>query len=267
MEENRITAEISKIRITGNILPTRWLRQIKRDSKRPDLLACMILSDIIYWYRGTELRDETTGEFIGYRKKFAADKLQKQYGGYGDQFGLNKDQIKRAIDNLVDQNLITREFRTIETDKGTLYNVMFLEPVPSRIMEITHGDIDPEPKKQSKKKPPSNNEKDVAERVIEHLNSKTGKKFSPTAKGNVSKVVARLHEGYTEEDCIKVVDNMVAKWGEDPRMWDYLRPATLFNNGEGKRQFESYLNTTPAGIAKKPVNQADDELSELMGMQ
>ena len=213
------------------------------------------------------MRDETTGEFVGYRKKFAADKLQKQYGAYSDLFGLNKDQIKRAIDNLVNQDIITREFRTIKTDKGTLYNVMFLEPVPSRIMEITHGDIDPEPKKQPKKKPKSNNENDVAKRVIEHLNSKTGKKFNPTAKGNVSKVVSRLHEGYTEGDCIKVVDNMVSKWGSDPRMSDYLRPSTLFNNGEGKRQFESYLNTTPTGGIKKPENKADDELSELMGLQ
>lgn len=105
---------------------------------------------------------------------------------------------------------------------------------------------------------------DIAFRVIEYLNEKAGKRFNVKAAGNVEKVVKLLKDGYTDDDCKQVVDNMVYHWKE-PRMAAYLRPSTLFNNGKGKRQFESYLNMTIPG--KKPASKQDAELSELMGMQ
>lgn len=104
----------------------------------------------------------------------------------------------------------------------------------------------------------------IASRVIGYLNEKARKKFNSKASGNVEKVVRLLKDGYTEDDCKKVVDNMVYHWKE-PRMAAYLRPSTLFNNGKGKRQFESYLNM--AIPEKKVASKQDTELSELMGLQ
>ncbi len=106
--------------------------------------------------------------------------------------------------------------------------------------------------------------KDIASQVIEYLNEKSGKKFNSKAAGNTEKVVILLKDGYTEADCRKVIDNMVYHWN-DPRMAAYLRPATLFRNGKGKRQFESYLNM--AIPEKKETSGQDKELSSLMGLQ
>ncbi len=104
----------------------------------------------------------------------------------------------------------------------------------------------------------------IAQGVIEYLNEKTGKQFRASAVGNYEKVLSRLKEGYTEADCRKVVDNMVFHWGKDAKMAAFLRPSTLFNNGKGKRQFESYLNMS-APEQKKPTGQ-DSELNDLLGI-
>ena len=105
--------------------------------------------------------------------------------------------------------------------------------------------------------------KAIACLIIDYLNQKTGKQFKVMAEGNYKRVIARLNEGYTEADCRKVVDNMVYHWKE-PKMAAYLRPSTLFNNGKGKRQFESYLNMS-IPQQKKPTGQ-DSELSGLLGI-
>nr|WP_232204056.1 hypothetical protein [Atopobium sp. oral taxon 810] len=39
--------------------------------------SALILADIVYWYRVTEVRDEQSGEVVGMRKKFRADMLQR----------------------------------------------------------------------------------------------------------------------------------------------------------------------------------------------
>ena len=68
--------------------------------------------------------------------------------------------------------------------------------------------------------------------VLEYLNLKTGKNFR-TAKG----LLSRLDEGYTVEDCKKVIDIKVSQWLNDPKMKKFLRPDTLFS-----QKFDTYLN-------------------------
>ena len=80
---------------------------------------------------------------MGYKKKFKADKLQRNYDQLSEQFGFSKNQVRRAIKRLEKQGLITVEFRNITTKTGMkLSNVMFIEPVPQKIKEITHK-LDP----------------------------------------------------------------------------------------------------------------------------
>ena len=64
---------IGSISFEGNIIPMEWFNHILCDSGKPDAIAIMILSDIVYWYRPTIVRNESTGTIIGYRKKFKAD--------------------------------------------------------------------------------------------------------------------------------------------------------------------------------------------------
>lgn len=77
--------------------------------------------------------------------------------------------------------------------------------------------------------------------VIDYLNQKTGKHFLDKSKDTRRLIRARYEEGYTLDDFKKVIDNTSAKWRDDPRMCDYLRPVTLFGT-----KFESYLNMIAA---------------------
>lgn len=68
--------------------------------------------------------------------------------------------------------------------------------------------------------------------ILEYLNQKAGKKFR-TSKG----LGARLNEGYTLDDCKKVVDIKYKEWSDNEAMCKFIRPETLFGN-----KFDSYLN-------------------------
>ena len=76
-----------------------------------------------------------------------------------------------------------------------------------------------------------------AKRVIDHLNAKTGKQYQHLP-ASLDPVIARLNEGYTEQDCFTAVDNKVADWLHDPKMNKYLRPSTIFC----KKHFDAYVN-------------------------
>ena len=74
---NTIVDENAKLNISGNVIPQSWYRTIVRDSGKPNLTAIIILADIVYWYKPTEIRDEGTGQVIAVKKKFKADLLQE----------------------------------------------------------------------------------------------------------------------------------------------------------------------------------------------
>ncbi|SNX54051.1 hypothetical protein [Thermoanaerobacterium sp. RBIITD] len=140
---NKIVEQIGKINFEGNIIPANWYKHITFQSGKPNLNAIIILAEIVYWYRPTIIRDPATGEIKGYKTKFNADKLQRSYQSFADQFGISKRQAQDAIKLLRDLGLITLEFRTITmpTSGLKLTNVMFIEPVPERIEEITYNNI------------------------------------------------------------------------------------------------------------------------------
>ena len=73
--------------------------------------------------------------------------------------------------------------------------------------------------------------------IVDYLNQKSGKTFRATTKATQSLIKARLKEGFTVDDFMKVIDIKVQKWNTDPKMQDYIRPATLFGT-----KFECYLN-------------------------
>lgn len=78
------------------------------------------------------------------------------------------------------------------------------------------------------------------EEIIQDLNTLTGKSFKPKTKSTRQMIKARLNEGYTLEDFLKVHRKMFKKWRGDPNMVDYLRPQTLYRPSN----FESYLNAS-----------------------
>ena len=131
---------IGRIHLKGNILPSSWLQNpvFRKSSGKVNLAAAIILSDIVYWYRPQEVREEATGKIKELRRKFRADKLQKSYQAWTDQFGLTKRQVKEGVAFLRANGLITTEFRNIVSDGGLqLSNVLFVEPVVTKIEAIT----------------------------------------------------------------------------------------------------------------------------------
>lgn len=72
--------------------------------------------------------------------------------------------------------------------------------------------------------------------IINYLNEKTGRSFKVTEKWK-SLIKARWNEGQRYDEFIKVIDNKVAEWLDNPKMNKYLRPETLFSN-----KFDGYLN-------------------------
>lgn len=274
-EVNKIVEEISKINFQGNIIPSAWYQYIKFPSGKADLLGITILSDIIYWYRKIEIRDEKTGQLLHYKKKFKADKLQRSYNSYAKQFGVSKRQVKDAIKRLEKLGLITIEFRNITTNDGlSINNLLFLEPIPSEILDITHQrntyDVQTSYDPHSNVTPIAFERKTNTEittdittktttmeeaphlkseaytplykEIIEYLNTKAKKGYRTTTKSTQRLIRARLNEGFTVDDFKKVIDITTEKWknkktNDGVDMEDYLRPETLFG-----KKFESYLN-------------------------
>ena len=97
--------------------------------------------------------------------------------------------------------------------------------------------------------------------IVQHLNDKAGTKYKHTSKKTQTCIHARLAEGFTEADFKAVIDKKCADWiGTDYEQ--YLRPETLFGT-----KFESYLN---AKVTKKqpvntgvPANSTQDDLDDL----
>ncbi|MCU9808342.1 conserved phage C-terminal domain-containing protein [Paraclostridium sp. AKS46] len=73
--------------------------------------------------------------------------------------------------------------------------------------------------------------------VIDKLNILANKSYKSSSKKTQQLIKARVNEGYALEDFYKVIENKVCTWKDDPKMDQYLRPATLFGT-----KFESYLN-------------------------
>lgn len=130
---------IGKINFEGNIVPHSWYQSIKFPNGKPDTVAIILLSDIIYWYRPTVVRDEQTAKVIERRRKFDADKLQRSYKQFAAAFGFTKRQVMEACYRLRDQKLITIEIRQgVRSKKGQVVNnVVYLEPVVANIIRIT----------------------------------------------------------------------------------------------------------------------------------
>ena len=91
-----------RLQFTGNVIPSTWYHTIKKETGKPNLNAIIILADIVYWYRPMEIRDEATGQLCGFKKKFQADILQRNYQQLADQFGITK---RDAVNAIVDKGI------------------------------------------------------------------------------------------------------------------------------------------------------------------
>lgn len=124
---NTTVDAIGQMHLEGNVIPHTWYENIRLSTGKPDLIAITLLSEIVYWYRPTHVKEEASGRLLGIKKKFKADALQRSYDSFVEQFGFSKKQVREAMDRLEQLGLITRDFRTITSNGINLSNVLFID--------------------------------------------------------------------------------------------------------------------------------------------
>ncbi|MCU6671138.1 conserved phage C-terminal domain-containing protein [Enterobacteriaceae bacterium H4N4] len=79
---------------------------------------------------------------------------------------------------------------------------------------------------------------DQAKQALVHLNQVTNSRYQVSTT-SLQNIRARIGEGFTVAELMLVVDYCNAKWAEDLKMSDYLRPQTLFQPSK----FPGYLKS------------------------
>lgn len=79
---------------------------------------------------------------------------------------------------------------------------------------------------------------DQAKVVLNHLNKVTNSRYQ-VSTASLQNIRARIGEGFTVDELVLVVDYSNAKWGDDLKMSEYLRPQTLFQPSK----FPGYLKS------------------------
>lgn len=178
---NEIVDANAALNFSGNIIPQAWYKTIIKDSGKPHLTAIVILADIVYWYRPSEIRSEETGQIVALRKKFKADLLQRSYQQIAEQFGISKKEATNSIIFLEKMGVIKRVFRTININGISINNVLFIELNVKRLQEITYPQSE-EPVSFSRERGSSN---DVKEKNDYSICSKKGQ-VSNDGEGAIS---------------------------------------------------------------------------------
>lgn len=131
--------QLATLNLQGNIIPHNWFQNILMPSGKVDLNGIIILSEIVYWYRPTVQKDETTGLVATYKKRFKSDMLQRSYDSFANQFGLSKRQVVDAIKRLEEAGLIKRFFRNMTVNGTHMSNVLHIDINPSAVIAITNN--------------------------------------------------------------------------------------------------------------------------------
>jgi phage replication O-like protein O len=181
--------------------------------------------------------------------------------------GMRKQHVLRAIKKLKDKNMIV-------TKKGNDGNVTYClnkhygkwkalpkkVTLPKKVISVTKNGDKALPKMGNTKDTITKDTitKDKEEHilnacsVLDYLNDIATKKFKSRLNGKITAslqiIIDRLKEGYTREECKKVIDN---KWA-DPFYQDnkgLMCPQTLFV----KSKFDAKLNAVPESKLPQPV--------------
>ena len=150
---SNITLEVSQVSnlpFNGNIVPPSFFRKIRittKNGSKPDMLGANLLSDILYWYRSSNVHDDN-GKIVGIKKKFQGDYLQRTYKQVADLFDICRQTAKRVIDRLVEAGLLRRLIikKLVLKSGRTINNVMYLVPITDAIAKIMADDEKATPK-------------------------------------------------------------------------------------------------------------------------
>ena len=148
--------------------------------------------------------------------------------------------IKNRLDNNREEYEKTCEIRADSGRKGGLAKASKSKQKVAKVSKpkqnVADNENDNEKEKEKDIYTPQTPHADVAQ-VVEYMNSVCGSHYRANTAHTAKHIRARLNDGFTVEDCKRVVDIKFREWGDDEKMARYLRPETLFGG-----KFESYLN-------------------------
>ena len=151
----------------------------------------------------------------------------------------NDSFAKQSVANLADKD--NEHDKDIDKDlKENMYSRAGTTTCVESDAESAQAETKGEPHSEQAKKPKKAKETKAdkeATDVIDYLNAKTGSSYRATTEANVKPIRARLNDGFSVEDCKKVVDIKAGQWLNTEQA-KYLRPETLFRPSK----FEGYLN-------------------------
>jgi uncharacterized phage protein (TIGR02220 family) len=140
--------------------------------------------------------------------------------------------LSEYVDEIFEQEFIEKQEKLYpkisEIREIYLFGVQLLQ----QDFKIVNG-------KKKANKPIKKEIKEIAEKVLDYLNEKSGSTFR--LESNINIIAERIAEGFTISDFIVVIDKKIHDWkGTDYEK--YIRPITLFS-----KKFENYLNGTKDG--------------------
>lgn len=132
--------DISKIDFPVLETLPNWASNIYKlnGKNKYNLLAAIVLSQIIESYQAYPIHDEFTLNVIEYKKRFSHDKLLIDFDVLQKLLGHSKQSLLKAINILENLNLITVETRNLKLNNKRLQkNCLFVEPIPENVRKIT----------------------------------------------------------------------------------------------------------------------------------
>lgn len=122
---NSIVDEVGQMHFSGNVIPEAWYQTITDEKGKVQMPAILILSEIVYWYRPSEIRNEEDGSTI-FKKRFHDDYLQLSYERISAKFNISKRNAK--------------DYVVFLEKLGVIPNVLYIELIPERLKELTYPD-------------------------------------------------------------------------------------------------------------------------------
>jgi len=179
--------------------------------------------------------------------------------------GLKKQSVNRAIQGLVDKNMISVSKKAYNSMPSYCFNKNYKtwKLSAKKLTVSKSADNSKQKSLRSVSKKAAHKRQltkdNVTKDIVDYLNKKTGKSFKADTKATKQHIKARISEGFKEDDFYTVIDNKCATWLTDAKMREFLRPQTLFGT-----KFESYLQHTPreGGHEIKPTTYAQAQDAE-----
>ena len=191
------------------------------------------------------------------------------YQHIADQCEISRRSVITHVNKLEEMGFLKKKYRK-GTEKPNSSNVFTLDfdgayyspsesPAPDGESPAPSSGESPAPRTSHSFEPVNesslSSKIDVAEKIIQYLNDKTGRKYR-AAPSQIKFIVARIAEGATPQELIAVINRKCLEWLDDPKFAQYLRPSTLFN----AEKFNAYLGQldTPLPAKRNHSQGAED---------